>query len=65
MLLLAGDFLSPSVASSAFEGRQMIATLNAIPRDCATLRNHEFDFGAPILLEKSQPLVAWCRSSLG
>ena len=45
LLVLAGDFLSPSVASSVFKGEQMIAALNAAGLDIATLGNHEFDFG--------------------
>src|SRR5262249_21244652 len=37
LLVLAGDFLSPSVASSVFKGEQMIAELNAAGLDIATL----------------------------
>ena len=44
-LVIAGDFLSPSVASSVFKGGHMIAALNAAGLDMATLGNHEFDFG--------------------
>jgi 5'-nucleotidase len=46
---LAGDFLSPSALGTALvdgqplAGRQMIATLNAVGVDWATLGNHEFD----------------------
>lgn len=50
--VLSGDFLSPSVASSVFHGREMIEVLNATPLDIATLGNHEFDFGVPTLLER-------------
>src|SRR5688572_11979919 len=46
LFLLAGDFISPSVASRLFKGKQMIAALNAAGLDIATLGNHEFDFGA-------------------
>ena len=49
-LVLAGDFLSPSVASSVFKGEQMIAALNAAGVDLATLGNHEFDFGDDALI---------------
>jgi 5'-nucleotidase len=52
LLLLAGDFLSPSVASSVFKGQQMVATLNAAGLDMATLGNHEFDFGPEVLRER-------------
>ncbi len=51
-MLLAGDFLSSSVASTVFKGEQMIAALNAAGLDIATLGNHEFDFGADILLQR-------------
>jgi 5'-nucleotidase len=51
-LVLAGDFLSPSVASSVFRGAQMIAALNAAGLDLATLGNHEFDFGDDVLIER-------------
>ena len=51
-LVLAGDFLSPSVASSVFKGAQMIAALNAAGLDLATLGNHEFDFGDDALIER-------------
>jgi len=51
-LVLAGDFLSPSVASSVFKGEQMIAALNAAGVDLATLGNHEFDFGDDLLIQR-------------
>jgi len=52
LLVLAGDFLSPSVASSVFKGEQMIAALNAAGLDMATLGNHEFDFGDDLLIQR-------------
>ena len=51
-LVMAGDFLSPSVASSVFKGAHMIAALNAAGLDLATLGNHEFDFGDDVLIER-------------
>jgi 5'-nucleotidase len=51
-LVLAGDFLSPSVASSTFKGEHMIAALNAAGLDMATLGNHEFDFGDDVLIQR-------------
>ncbi len=51
-MVLAGDFLSPSVASSVFKGEQMIAALNAAGLDLATLGNHEFDFGDDVLIQR-------------
>src|SRR5215213_9123692 len=52
LFLLAGDFISPSVASRFFKGEQMVAALNASGLDIATLGNHEFDFGADVLRER-------------
>ncbi len=52
LLVMAGDFLSPSVASSVFKGEQMVAALNAAGLDLATLGNHEFDFGVDVLLQR-------------
>jgi len=52
VMVLAGDFLSPSVASGVFKGEQMIATLNAAGLDFATLGNHEFDFGDDVLIQR-------------
>lgn len=51
-MMLAGDFLSSSVASTVFKGEQMIAALNAAGLDMATLGNHEFDFGADLLIQR-------------
>jgi 5'-nucleotidase len=52
LLIIAGDFLSPSVASSVFKGEQMVAALNAAGLDLATLGNHEFDFGVDLLIQR-------------
>ena len=54
LVTLGGDFLSPSVASSVFEGEQMIAALGAMGLDLATLGNHEFDFGPEVLRQRMQ-----------
>jgi 5'-nucleotidase len=51
-LVLAGDFLSPSVASTVFKGEQMVAALNAAGVDLVTLGNHEFDFGDDVLIQR-------------
>ena len=51
-LVMAGDFLGPSVASSVFKGEQMVAALNAAGLDLATLGNHEFDFGDDVLIQR-------------
>ncbi len=49
LLVLAGDFLSPSVYNSlkhqgeSIKGKQMVASLNAAGLDLAIFGNHEFD----------------------
>jgi 2',3'-cyclic-nucleotide 2'-phosphodiesterase (5'-nucleotidase family) len=50
VFVLAGDVLSPSLASKFFRGRQMIEALNAAQLDYATFGNHEFDIEADTLL---------------
>jgi 2',3'-cyclic-nucleotide 2'-phosphodiesterase (5'-nucleotidase family) len=50
VFVLAGDVLSPSLASKFFRGRQMIEVLNAAQLDYATFGNHEFDIEADTLL---------------
>ena len=52
VLVLAGDFLSPSITSSVFHGSQMVDVLNAVGLDYATFGNHEFDFGAEVTRER-------------
>lgn len=52
LFLLAGDTISPSVASNIFKGAQMIAAWNTLGLDYAALGNHEFDFGPDILRER-------------
>ena len=65
LLVLAGDFLSPSVASSVFKGEQMVAALNAAGLDLATLGNHEFDFGRDVLLQRmAEAKFQWVVSNV-
>jgi 2',3'-cyclic-nucleotide 2'-phosphodiesterase (5'-nucleotidase family)/inosine-uridine nucleoside N-ribohydrolase len=52
IVTLAGDFLSPSVASGIFRGIQMVESLNVMELDIATLGNHEFDFGSEVLRQR-------------
>ncbi|HSE83946.1 MAG TPA: 5'-nucleotidase C-terminal domain-containing protein [Thermodesulfobacteriota bacterium] len=54
LLILAGDTISPSVASKVFKGRQMIEAWNAVGLDYAVLGNHEFDLGDLVLRERMQ-----------
>lgn len=49
LFLLAGDTISPSVASTIFKGAHIIETWNAVGLDYACLGNHEFDFGDDVL----------------
>src|SRR5689334_12190493 len=65
LLVLAGDFLSPSVASSVFKGEQMVAALNAAGLDIATFGNHEFDFGLDVLrLRIKESRWTWLASNV-
>ena len=65
LFVLGGDFLSPSVLSTYLKGRQMIAVLDAIGLDAATFGNHEFDFGAAVLIERMrESRFAWISSNV-
>ena len=64
-LVMAGDFLSPSVASSIFKGEQMVAALNAAGLDLATFGNHEFDFGIDVLRQRiRESRFVWLNSNV-
>jgi 2',3'-cyclic-nucleotide 2'-phosphodiesterase (5'-nucleotidase family) len=65
VMALAGDFLSPSVASSVFKGEQMVAALNSAGLDFATLGNHEFDFGRDVLIQRmAESKFQWVVSNV-
>ncbi len=65
LFLLAGDTLSPSVASTFFKGEQMIALWNAVGLDYAVLGNHEFDFGDAVLIERmKESNFVWLGSNV-
>jgi 5'-nucleotidase len=65
VLVLAGDFISPSVASTVFKGKQMIDVLNQSGLDLATLGNHEFDFGVATLKQRiSEVKWQWIVSNV-
>jgi 2',3'-cyclic-nucleotide 2'-phosphodiesterase (5'-nucleotidase family) len=65
VMALAGDFLSPSVASTVFKGEQMVAALNAAGLDFATFGNHEFDFGIDVLTQRmSESKFQWIVSNV-
>ena len=52
LVMLAGDLISPSAASTVLRGQHMVAGMNAIGLDLATFGNHEFDFGPALLAER-------------
>ncbi|HWB40164.1 MAG TPA: metallophosphoesterase, partial [Gemmatimonadales bacterium] len=52
LFVLAGDFLSPSLLSKYYSGRQMVETLNAAKLDYATFGNHEFELPRDTLIAR-------------
>lgn len=65
LFLLAGDTLSPSVASNIFRGEQMVAGWNAVGLDYAALGNHEFDFGDDVLRKRmSESRFTWLAANV-
>lgn len=52
LTVVGGDFLSPSVMSSFFQGAQMVDLFNEIGVDAAVFGNHEFDFGVALLKQR-------------
>ena len=65
LLMMGGDFLSSSVASSVFRGEQMIEGLNAMGLDITAFGNHEFDFGVDLLLTRmKQSKWQWVNANL-
>ena len=70
LFVLAGDFLSPSLLSKSYGGRQMIEMLNAAKLDYATFGNHEFELPrdtlvARIHISNFKWLSANCREANG
>ena len=49
MVVLCGDFLSPSLLSSLDSGRAAVSVMNKVPVDYVCLGNHEFDHGTAAL----------------
>lgn len=71
MMVLAGDFLSPSALGTApvdgkrLAGKQMVGALNAIPLDLAVFGNHEFDITRAELLERmSEARFTWIAGNV-
>jgi 2',3'-cyclic-nucleotide 2'-phosphodiesterase (5'-nucleotidase family) len=52
LFVLAGDVLSPSLASKYYRGWQMVDVLNAAKLDYATFGNHEFDLERDTLVAR-------------
>ena len=52
LFVLAGDFLSPSLLSKYYRGRQMVDALNAAKLDYATFGNHEFELPRDTLVDR-------------
>ncbi|MGH9846042.1 MAG: bifunctional metallophosphatase/5'-nucleotidase, partial [Blastocatellia bacterium] len=65
LFLLAGDTISPSVASTIFKGAHIIETWNAAGLDYACLGNHEFDFGDDILIQRmKESKFTWLAANI-
>ena len=65
LLVLAGDTISPSVASSVSKGAHAIAVWNAVGLDVAVPGNHEFDFGRDVLLERiKESHFSWVATNI-
>src|SRR5687768_8105693 len=69
-LVIAGDFLSPSVYNSLqyegkrIRGRQMVETLNAAKLDLAVFGNHEFDISEQELQNRlNESAFQWVSSN--
>ncbi|CAF4503042.1 unnamed protein product [Rotaria socialis] len=69
--ILSGDFLSPSALSQSkingttLNGRQMIATMNALGTDFVTFGNHEFDLSETELIRRiNESKFTWISSNV-
>lgn len=64
LFVLAGDVLSPSLASKYYRGRQMVDVLNRAKLDYATLGNHEFDIERDTLVARiAESKFKWISSN--
>lgn len=64
LLVLAGDFLSPSLLSKYYGGRQMVEALNAAKLDYATFGNHEFELPRDTLISRiDQSSFKWVSTN--
>ncbi len=64
VFVLAGDVLSPSLASKYHRGRQMVEALNQAKLDYATFGNHEFDIELDTLIARiTESKFKWISSN--
>ena len=64
LFVLAGDVLSPSLASKYFGGRQMVDVLNQAKLNYATFGNHEFDIESDSLIARiAESEFKWVSSN--
>jgi 5'-nucleotidase/UDP-sugar diphosphatase len=64
LFVLAGDFLSPSLLSKYYDGRQMVEALNAAKLDYATFGNHEFELNRDTLIARiDQSSFKWLSAN--
>ena len=64
LFMLAGDVLSPSLASKYYGGRQMVGVLNRAKLDYATFGNHEFDIDSDSLIARiAESEFKWISSN--
>ena len=71
LLIMAGDFISPSVFNSVklndetVSGKQMITAMNAAGVDLTIFGNHEFDFKYPVLQQRiDESWFQWIASNV-
>ncbi|KUI63462.1 Trifunctional nucleotide phosphoesterase protein YfkN [Cytospora mali] len=57
LTLFSGDAFNPSLESSITKGSHMVPILNGLQTDCASLGNHDLDFG----VGQFQHLAAQCK----
>jgi 2',3'-cyclic-nucleotide 2'-phosphodiesterase (5'-nucleotidase family) len=64
LFVLAGDFLSPSLLSKYYGGRQMVEALNAAQLDYVTFGNHEFELNRDTLIARiGQSSFKWLSTN--
>jgi 5'-nucleotidase len=64
LFVLAGDFLSPSLLTKYYGGRQMVEALNAARLDYATFGNHEFELPRDTLIARiGQASFKWLSTN--